>query len=190
MKSTRAPLIILIVLLFVAIFLYGSVTDSFIGEGLYHTRVQSKDGTQLLDTYIRFEEPEGTRLRFSMFNIIVDAADESADPSTISKTLVEYTGMYYKKVAGNLYLRPTGLHFPLFSFQPGDKLTMRWEVLDLIGIDAELNELQQPDYGVVAHSSQVIVNGDEMTVDQLVYERIDEIPAQHRAYIERLDELG
>ena len=190
MRSARIPLIILIVLLFVAIFLYGSVTDSFTGEGLWHARVQSKDGTQLLDTYIRFEEPEGTRLTFSMYNIIVDAADENAAPSTISKTLVEYTGLYYKQVVGYLYLRPTGLHFPLFNFNPGDKLTLRWEVLDLVGIDAELNELPQEDYGMVAHSSQVVINGDHMVIDQLGYDRIDEIPAEHAAYVARLDELG
>ena len=188
MKAARIPLIILIVLLFVAIFLYGSVTDTFTGEGLYHAQVPSKDGTQMLDTYIRFEEPDGTRLTFSMFNIIVDAAD--GNPSTISKTLVEYTGLYYKQIVGYLYLRPTGLHFPIFNFQPGDKLTLRWEVMDLVGIDADLNEVPQEDYGVVAHNSQVVINGDQMTVDQLVYDRIDEIPEAHRAYIERLDELG
>ena len=190
MKATRIPLIILIVLLFVAIFLYGSVTDSFTGEGIWHARVTSKDGTQLLDNYIRFEETEGSRLTFSMYNIIVDSSDENAAPSTISKTRVEYTGMYYKQVVGFLYLRPTGLHFPLFDLRQGDKLTMRWEVLDLIGIDADLNEVPQEDYGTVAHSSQVVINGDSMIIDKLGYDRISEIPAKHAAYIERLDELG
>ena len=37
----KAPIIMLIILLFVAIFLYGSVLEPYIGEGIYHGRVQA-----------------------------------------------------------------------------------------------------------------------------------------------------
>lgn len=190
MKAIRLPLIILIVLLFVAIFLYGSILDSYTGEGLYHTRVESKDGTQWLDTFIRFEPAEGTRQSFSMFNFMYDDPGEDAVPVSVGKTGVEYTGLYYKQIIGFLYLRPTGLHFPLFDFRPGDKLTMNWEVLSLTEIDAELDKLETPDYGRVAHRSQVVDNGDTLTVDQLVYERIDRFPERLQKYVDRLDELG
>ena len=64
MKALKAPIILLIILLFAVIFLVGSVTDVFVGEGNYYGRVQSSEGSQWLDTVIRFEPVEGGRQVF------------------------------------------------------------------------------------------------------------------------------
>ena len=54
----KAPIIMLIILLFVAIFLFGSVLEPYLGDGLYYGRVQSVEGSQWLDTVIRLPQAQ------------------------------------------------------------------------------------------------------------------------------------
>ena len=184
-KALRAPLIFLLVLLFVVIFLVGSVTDPYVGEGVYLARLPSADGTQHLDTIIRFDTNEGSRQTFSMFNFIYGYG-EDARPISITKTLLDYTGQYYKELFPTFYLRPTGLHFPIFTFEPGEKLTLDWSVADLVSLDVEGNPLEQ-DWKNISHRSQVNINGEVFRFDDLEYYRLDTVPENFQQWMDMLD---
>ena len=186
-KALRAPILFLIILLFVAIFLVGSVTDSYVGEGIYLASVPSNDGTQYLNTIIRFDDNEGSRQTFSMFNFIASSGDADAVPDSITKTLLDYTGLYYKELFPTFYLRPNGLHFPIFTFEPGDKLTIDWSVADLVSLDAEGNPLEQ-EWKNISHRSQVNINGDVFRFDNLDYHRLDTVPENYQQWMDMLDQ--
>lgn len=186
-KFLRAPLIFLLILLFVVIFLVGSTSDSFTGEGTYLAHVDGTDGLQYLDTIIRFDENEGTKQTISMFNFIYSSNEEGALPDSITKTYLDYTGYYYKEVVNYLYLRPNGLHFPVFDFEPGDKLTMDWSVLDLVSLDVEGNPLEL-EWANISHHSQVRINGEDFKFDNVMYHRLDTVPENFQEWIDMLDQ--
>lgn len=186
MKAVRIPLIILLILLFIAIFLWGSVLEPFTGEGIYLAEIGSKDGVQSAYSIIRFDPNEGSRQMFSMFNFMYNNYSGDDEPYSITKTQLEYSGNYFKPVFTGLYLRPTGLHFPVFSFEPGDRLTMDWSVTDLVSLDVKGNVLEQ-EWKNISHRSQVIINGDDFKFDNVVYKRLDPVPGQYQEWIDMLD---
>ena len=120
----KAPIIMLIILLFVAIFLYGSVLEPYIGEGIYYGRVQLADGVQWLDTVIRFEPVEGGQQFFTLYYILNENAADDAPIVSMTTSKVQYSGSYFKHIFGPLFLRPTGLHFPVIDFEGQGKFVM------------------------------------------------------------------
>ena len=149
----KAPIIVLIILLFVAIFLYGSVLEPYTGEGLYYGRVQSTTGTQWLDTIIRFEEPEGGRQVFTMYNIIFETGEEDSPVESMTKITVQYSGSYFKHVFGPLFLRPTGIHFPVIDFEGHDKFVMNWQPVEAACLDGEGEPMVDYEYSTAPIST-------------------------------------
>ena len=183
----KAPIIVLIILLFVAIFLYGSVLEPYTGEGLYHGRVQSTQGTQWLDTIIRFEEPEGGRQVFTMYNIIFETGEEDSPVESMTKITVQYSGNYFKHVFGPLFLRPTGIHFPVIDFEGHDKFVMNWQPVEAACLDGEGQPMVDYEYSTAPHRSTITNTEFGMDFDRLPYYIVDEIPEKLMEYIDTLD---
>lgn len=183
----KAPIIMLIILLFVAIFLYGSVLEPYIGEGIYHGRVQSTESTQWLDTVLRFEEPEGGRLFFTMYNIIYENGEEDSPVESMTKIKVQYSGSYFKHIFGPLFLRPTGLHFPVIDFEGHDKFVLNWQPAEATALDGEGNPITEYEYSTSGHRSTIKNTVFGMDFDRLPYNSVDEIPEKLMEYIEILD---
>lgn len=183
----KAPIIMLIILLFVAIFLYGSVLDPYIGDGIYHGRVQSTQGSQWLDTVIKFEEPEGGRLFFTMYNIVYENGEEDSPVETMTKIKVQYSGSYFKHVFGPLFLRPTGLHFPVIDFEGRDKFVMNWQPVEATALDGEGKLIEEYEYSTTPHRSTIKNTDFGMDFDRLPYNLVDEIPETLTECIEILD---
>jgi hypothetical protein len=183
----KAPIIVLIILLFVAIFLYGSVLEPYTGEGLYHGRVQSTQGTQWLDTIIRFEEPEGGRQVFTMYNIIFETGEEDSPVESMTKITVQYSGNYFKHVFGPLFLRPTGIHFPVIDFEGHGKFVMNWEIVSSWSLDAQGQPIEGYEYTTAPHRSTNDMTETGMNFETLPYQRVEEIPAKLMECIEILD---
>lgn len=183
----KAPIIMLIILLFVAIFLYGSVLEPYIGDGVYHGRAQSTQGSQWLDTVIRFEEPEGGRLFFTMYNIIYENGEEDSPVESMTKIKVQYSGSYFKHVFGPLFLRPTGLHFPVIDFEGHDKFVMNWQPVEATALDGEGKLIEEYEYSTTPHRSTIKNTDFGMDFDRLPYNLVDEIPEKLTECIEILD---
>ena len=183
----KAPIIMLIILLFVAIFLYGSVLQPYVGDGIYHGRVQSTEGTQWLDTVIRFEEVEGGRQHFTMYNIIFENGEADSPVESMTKIKVQYSGSYYKHVFGPLFLRPTGLHFPVIDFEGHDKFVMNWQPVEATALDGEGKLIEEYEYSTTPHRSTIKNTDFGMDFDRLPYYLVDEIPENLMEYIEIMD---
>ena len=183
----KAPIIMLIILLFVAIFLYGSVLEPYIGDGVYPGRAQSTQGSQWLDTVIRFEEPEGGRLFFTMYNIIYENSEEDSPVESMTKIKVQYSGSYFKHVFGPLFLRPTGLHFPVIDFEGHDKFVMNWQPVEATALDGEGKLIEEYEYSTTAHRSTIKNTDFGMDFDRLPYNLVEEIPEKLTECIEILD---
>lgn len=188
----KAPIIMLIILLFVAIFLYGSVLQPYVGEGIYHGRVQSTEGTQWLDTVIRYEQVEGGRQYFTMYNIIFENGDADSPVESMTKIKVQYSGSYFKHVFGPLFLRPTGLHFPVIDFEGHDKFVMNWQPVEISALDSEGKLIEGYEYSTTPHRSTIKGTEFGMDFDRLPYYLVDEIPENLMEYIEIMDaaEIG
>lgn len=183
----KAPIIMLIILLFVAIFLYGSVLEPYIGEGIYYGRVQSTEGTQWLDTVIRFEPIEGGRQVFSMYNIIYENGEEDSPVESMTRIKVQYSGSYFKHIFGPLFLRPTGLHFPVIDFEGQGKFVLNWQPLEAICLDGEGKPMEDYEYATAAHRSTISQTETGIDFDHLPYDIVEEIPEKLIEYIEILD---
>lgn len=183
----KAPIIMLIILLFVAIFLYGSVLEPYIGEGIYYGRVQSAEGSQWLDTVIRFEPVEGGRQAFTMYNIIFENGEEDSPVESMTRIRVQYSGSYFKHIFGPLFLRPTGLHFPVIDFEGQGKFVMNWEIVSSSSLDAQGQPIEGYEYTTAPHRSTNAMTETGMNFENLPYERVEEIPAKLMEYIEILD---
>ena len=183
----KAPIIMLIILLFVAIFLYGSVLQPYVGEGIYHGRVQSTESSQWLDTVIRFEEPEGGRLFFTMYNIIYENGEEDSPVESMTKIKVQYSGSYFKHIFGPLFLRPTGMHFPVIDFEGHDKFVMNWQPVEATALDGEGKLIEEYEYSTTPHRSTIKNTDFGMDFDRLPYNLVDEIPEKLTECIEILD---
>ena len=183
----KAPIIMLIILLFVAIFLYGSVLEPYIGEGLYHGRVQSAEGSQWLDTVIRFEEPEGGRQYFTMYNIIYENGDDDSPVESMTKIKVQYSGNYFKHIFGPLFLRPTGLHFPVIDFEGHDKFVLNWQPFEATSLDGEGQPIADYEPNTAPHRSTITGTDYSMDFDRLPYNAVDKIPEKLLECIDILD---
>lgn len=183
----KAPIIMLIILLFVAIFLYGSVLEPYIGEGIYHGRVQSAEGSQWLDTIIRFNPVEGGRQTFTMYNIIFENDEEDSPVESMTRIEVQYSGSYFKHIFGPLFLRPTGLHFPVIDFEGQGKFVLNWQPLEAACLDGEGNPVEGYEFATAPHRSTMSMTETGMNFENLPYERVEEIPAKLAECIETLD---
>lgn len=183
----KAPIIMLIILLFVAIFLYGSVLQPYVGDGIYYGRVQSTEGSQWLDTVIRFEPVEGGVQTFSMYNIIYENGDENAPVQSMTKLNVQYSGSYFKHIFGPLFLRPTGLHFPVVDFEGHQKFVLNWQPLDALSLDGNGQPIEGYEYSTTPHRSTINNTEDGINFDRLPYTKVDSIPANLMPYIETMD---
>lgn len=182
----KAPIIMLIVLLFVAIFLYGSILEPYTGEDLYYGRVQSSEGEQWLDTVIRYEPVEGGQQFFTMYNILYANGDDNSPVESMTKIKVQYTGNYFKHVIGPLFLRPTGLHFPVVDFEGHNKFVLNWQAMETTTLDGEGNPIENT-VTTAPHRSTITESEDGMNFDRLPYEIVEEIPAKLLPVIEILD---
>ena len=187
MKALKAPIILLIILLFAVIFLVGSVTDVFVGEGNYYGRVQSSEGSQWLDTVIRFEPVEGGRQVFTMYNILYENGEADSPVESMTKITVQYTGSYYKHIIGPLFLRPTGLHFPVVDFEGKDKFVLSWEPLEGISLDGEGLPVEGYELSTTPHRSTILHTETGINFDRLPYDKVAEVPANVQQYMDILD---
>lgn len=183
----KAPIIALIILLFVAIFLYGSVLEPYNGEGIYYGRVQSAEGSQWLDTLIRFEPLEGTQQFFTMYNIIYENGEDDSPVESMTRIKVQYTGDYFKHIFGPLFLRPTGLHFPVIDFEGQGKFVLKWQPMVLTSLDGEGKPVEGYEPSTAPHSSTISPTDTGIDFDRLPYDLVDEIPEKLLEYIEILD---
>ncbi len=183
----KAPIIMLIILLFVAIFLYGSVLEPYVGDGLYHCRVQSSEGSQWLDTVIKFEPVEGGRQVFTMYNIIFENGEDDSPVETMTRIDLRYSGSYFKHVFGPLYLRPTGLHFPVIDFQGNDRFVLNWEPFEAVTLGNDGKPVEDFEYTTTPHRSTINNTEDGINFDGLPYVKIDKIPEHLAAYIDILE---
>lgn len=183
----KAPIIMLIILLFVAIFLYGSVLEPYIGDGIYYGRVQSAEGSQWLDTVIRFEPVEGGRQAFTMYNIIFQNGEEDSPVESMTRIRVQYSGSYFKHIFGPLFLRPTGLHFPVIDFEGQGKFVLNWQPMEAICLDGEGAPMEDYEYATAAHRSTISQTETGIDFDRLPYDIVEEIPERLIEYIEILD---
>lgn len=183
----KAPIIALIILLFVAIFLYGSVLEPYNGEGIYYGRVQSAEGSQWLDTLIRFEPLEGTQQFFTMYNIIYENGEDDSPVESMTRIKVQYTGDYFKHIFGPLFLRPTGLHFPVIDFEGQGKFVLKWQPMVLTSLDGEGKPVEAYEPSTAPHSSTISPTDTGIDFDRLPYDLVDEIPEKLLEYIEILD---
>ena len=183
----KAPIIALIILLFVAIFLYGSVLEPYNGEGIYYGRVQSAEGSQWLDTLIRFEPLEGTQQFFTMYNIIYENGEDDSPVESMTRIKVQYTGDYFKHIFGPLFLRPTGLHFPVIDFEGHGKFVLKWQPMVLTSLDGEGKPVEAYEPSTAPHSSTISPTDTGIDFDRLPYDLVDEIPEKLLEYIEILD---
>lgn len=183
----KAPIIMLIILLFVAIFLYGSVLEPYAGDGLYYGRVQSVEGSQWLDTVIRFEPVEGGQQFFTMYNIVYENGEENAPVESMTMNRVQYSGNYFKHIFGPLFLRPTGLHFPVIDFEGHDKFVMNWKIVSSVSLDGEGQPVEGYEYTTADHRSTNANTEKGINFENLPYESVDELPEQLLKYIEILD---
>jgi len=183
----KAPIIMLIILLFVAIFLYGSVLEPYVGEGMYYGRVQSAEGSQWLDTVIRYEPAEGGRQHFTMYNIIYENGEEDSPVESMTRIKVQYTGNYFKHIFGPLFLRPTGLHFPVIDFEGQDKFVLNWQPAEAVSLDGEGQPIPDYEPSMAPHSSTIKSTEDGMDFDRLPYVKTDKIPEKLTEYMAILD---
>jgi len=183
----KAPIIVLIIQLFVAIFLYGSVLEPYVGDGVYHGRVQSTQGTQWLDTVIRYEPVEGGRQTFTMYNIIFENGEEDSPVESMTKLTVQYSGSYFKHIFGPLFLRPTGLHFPVIDFEGHGKFVMNWQPLTALSLDGEGKPVEGYEPETTPHRSTISNTDYGMDFDRLPYNKVAEIPESLMQYIEVMD---
>ena len=183
----KAPIIVLIILLFVAIFLYGSILEPYYGEGIYYGRVQSTEGSQWLDTVIRFEPLEGTQQFFTMYNIIYENGEADSPVESMTRIKVQYTGDYFKHVFGPLFLRPTGLHFPVIDFEGQGKFVLKWQPMVLTSLDGEGKPVEDYEPATAPHTSTIKPTETGIDFDHLPYDLVDEIPEQLLEYIAILD---
>lgn len=183
----KAPIIMLIILLFVAIFLYGSVLEPYTGEGLYYCRVQSAEGSQWLDTVIRFEPVEGGQQFFTMYNIIYENGEEDSPVQSMTRIKLRYSGSYFKHIFGPLFLRPTGLHFPVIDFEGHGKFVLNWEPAEAITLDGDAQPIVDYEYSTTPHRSTISSTDTGFNFDGLPYENVEEVSAKLVEYIEILD---
>ena len=172
----KAPIIVLIILLFVAIFLYGSILEPYNGEGIYYGRVQSAEGSQWLDTVIRFEPMEGTQQFFTMYNIIYENGEADSPVESMTRIEVQYTGDYFKHVFGPLFLRPTGLHFPVIDFEGQGKFVLKWQPMALTSLNGEGKPVEGYEPSTAAHTSTIKPTDTGIDFDHLPYDLVDEMP--------------
>ena len=183
----KAPIIVLIILLFVAIFLYGSVLEPYTGEGLYYGRVQLADGVQWLDTVIRFEPIEGGQQFFTLYYIVNENSADDAPVVSMTTSRVQYSGSYFKHVFGPLFLRPTGIHFPVIDFEGHGKFVMNWEIVSSWSLDAQGQPIEGYEYTTAPHRSTNDMTETGMNFEKLPYQRVEEIPEKLMDYIDTLD---
>ena len=183
----KAPIIVLIILLFVAIFLYGSVLEPYVGEGIYYGRVQSAEGSQWLDTVIRYEPIEGGQQFFTMYNIIYENGEDDAPVESMTRIRVQYSGSYFKHVFGPLFLRPTGLHFPVIDFEGQGKFVLNWQPVELVSLDGDAKPVENYEPSTAPHRSTISRTETGIDFDRLPYDIVDEIPARVMKYVELLD---
>lgn len=183
----KAPIIVLIILLFVAIFLYGSVLEPYVGEGIYYGRVQSAEGSQWLDTVIRYEPIEGGQQFFTMYNIIYENGEDDAPVESMTRIRVQYSGSYFKHIFGPLFLRPTGLHFPVIDFEGQGKFVLNWQPVELVSLDGDAKPVENYEPSTAPHRSTISRTDTGIDFDRLPYDLVDEIPARVMEYVEILD---
>ena len=183
----KAPIIVLIILLFVAIFLYGSVLEPYVGEGIYYGRVQSAEGSQWLDTVIRYEPIEGGQQFFTMYNIIYENGEDDAPVESMTRIRVQYSGSYFKHIFGPLFLRPTGLHFPVIDFEGQGKFVLNWQPVELVSLDGDGKPVENYEPSTTPHRSTISRTETGIDFDRLPYDLVDEIPARVMKYVELLD---
>jgi len=183
----KAPIIALIILLFVAIFLYGSILEPYTGEGIYYGRVQSAEGSQWLDTVIRFEPIEGTQQFFTMYNIIYENGEADSPVESMTRIKVQYTGDYFKHIFGPLFLRPTGLHFPVIDFEGQGKFVLKWQPMVLTSLDGEGKPIEGYEPSTAPHSSTISPTDTGIDFDRLPYDLVDEMPEHVLEYVAILD---
>lgn len=190
MKIGRYLSIAIILVLFLAMYLYGTTTSPYTGEGTFLAAVESKDGTQWADTVIRYEPDEGTRTSFSMFVFFYDSPDENAVPTKVTKTTVDYIGVCYKHVWGPLFLRPTSIHFPVILWEKGTPATISWNMIGIEAVDSELNPVDPGDFATRSYRSQLIDNTETLSFDKLLYNRISCFDAKLQPYVDALDAMS
>lgn len=183
----KAPIIVLIILLFVAIFLYGSLLEPYVGDGIYYGRVQSAEGSQWLDTVIRYNPVEGGRQTFTMYNIIFENGEENSPVESMTRIEVQYTGSYFKHIFGPLFLRPTGLHFPVIDFEGHGKFVLNWQPLEAVCLDGEGKPVEDYEFATSPHRSTISQTDTGIDFDRLPYTLVDEIPAKLMEYIDVLE---
>lgn len=183
----KAPIIVLIILLFVAIFLYGSLLEPYVGDGIYYGRVQSAEGSQWLDTVIRYNPVEGGRQTFTMYNIIFENGEENSPVESMTRIEVQYTGSYFKHIFGPLFLRPTGLHFPVIDFEGHGKFVLNWQPLEAVCLDGDAKPIEGYEYATAPHRSTISQTDTGIDFDRLPYTLVDEIPAKLMEYIDVLE---
>lgn len=183
----KAPIIVLIILLFVAIFLYGSLLEPYVGDGIYYGRVQSAEGSQWLDTVIRYNPVEGGRQTFTMYNIIFENGEENSPVESMTRIEVQYTGSYFKHIFGPLFLRPTGLHFPVIDFEGHGKFVLNWQPQEAISLDGDAKPIEGYEYATAPHRSTISQTDTGIDFDRLPYTLVEEIPAKLMEYVEILD---
>lgn len=183
----KAPIIVLIILLFVAIFLYGSLLEPYVGDGIYYGRVQSAEGSQWLDTVIRYNPVEGGRQTFTMYNIIFENGEDNSPVESMTRIEVQYTGSYFKHIFGPLFLRPTGLHFPVIDFEGHGKFVLNWQPMEAISLDGDAKPIEDYEYATAPHRSTISQTDTGIDFDRLPYTLVDEIPAKLMEYVEILD---
>lgn len=183
----KAPIIVLIILLFVAIFLYGSVLEPYVGEGIYYGRVQSAEGSQWLDTVIRYEPIEGGQQFFTMYNIIYENGEDDAPVESMTRIRVQYSGSYFKHIFGPLFLRPTGLHFPVIDFEGQGKFVLNWQPVELVSLDGDAKPVENYEPSTTPHRSTISRTETGIDFDRLPYDLVDEIPERVMEYVELLD---
>ena len=182
----KAPIIFLIILLFAAIFLYGSILTPYVGDGLYYGRVQSTEGSQWLDTVIRYEPVEGGQQFFTMYNIVYANGEDDAPVESMTKIKVQYSGNYFKHVFGPLFLRPTGLHFPVVDFEGHNKFVLNWQAVESTSLDGQGNPVENT-VATAPHRSTITASESGMNFDRLPYELVEELPAKLLPVMEILD---
>ena len=182
----KAPIIFLIILLFAAIFLYGSILTPYVGDGLYYGRVQSTEGSQWLDTVIRYEPVEGGQQFFTMYNIVYANGEDDAPVESMTKIKVQYSGNYFKHVFGPLFLRPTGLHFPVVDFEGHNKFVLNWQAVESTSLDGQGNPVENA-VATAPHRSTITASESGMNFDRLPYELVEELPAKLLPVMEILD---
>ena len=121
-----------------------------------------------------------------LYYIVNENSADDAPVVSMTTSRVQYSGSYFKHVFGPLFLRPTGLHFPVIDFEGHGKFVLNWQAVETTTLDGEGNPVEN-NVVTAPHRSTIGRTDTGIDFDRLPYDLVEEIPAKLLPVIEILD---